>query len=68
MLLFVLHVELNLNSQRHNNAHLTTIVSFLMGNFSGTHYRGSTVGRDFTVISKALIYVLGNRHLPRTKL
>ena len=29
-LLFVLHVEANLNSQRHSNAHLT-IVSFLKG-------------------------------------
>ena len=31
VLLFVLHVEANLNSQRHSNAHLTTIVSFLKG-------------------------------------
>ena len=29
MLLFFAHVEANLNSQRHNNVHLTTIVSFL---------------------------------------
>ena len=34
VLLFVLHVGANLNSERHNNdAHLTTIVSFLKGNF-----------------------------------
>ena len=31
VLLFVLHVEANLNSQKHSNAHLTTIVSFLKG-------------------------------------
>ena len=37
MLLFVLHVEANLNSQRHNNAYLTTIVSFLKEYFSLGH-------------------------------
>ena len=33
VLLFVLHVEANLNPQRHNNTHLRTIVSFLKGDF-----------------------------------
>ena len=36
-LLFVLHVEANLNSQRHKNAHLTTKVSFLKGDFFPGH-------------------------------
>ena len=33
VLLFVLHVEATLNFLRHNNAHLTTIVSFVKGDF-----------------------------------
>ena len=44
MLLFVLHVEANLNSQGQNNAHLTTIVSFLKRDFFLGHtvYIGGT--------------------------